>query len=222
MQAFPAMCTQAFVCAGAAASSRSDVIGKSSFTCRLRAASVAQKPNGTMGPSMLIGIVYSTTTGNTSDVAQQIKDVLGSEASDPVEIDDAKDGFWSDHDAILAGAPTWNTGADEMRSGTTWDDFLYAELLKMDFKGRSIGIFGCGDSVAYGDNFVDAIEEMHDCFDKQGAKMIGYVDASEYQHEESKAERDGKFLGLAIDNDNEDDLTDDRVAKWCKQILAEV
>ncbi len=82
--------------------------------------------------------------------------------------------------------------------------------------------FGCGDSVGYGDNFVDAIEEMHDRFKSQGAKMIGYVDVSGYQHSFSKAERDGKFLGLPIDQDNEDNLTEDRVTKWCSQVMAEL
>ena len=38
--------------------------------------------------------------------------------------------------------------------------------------------------------------------------MLGYVDASEYNHDASKSERDGKFLGLPLDMDNEDGLTD--------------
>ena len=31
---------------------------------------------------------------------------------------------FSDLDGVIAGCPTWNTGADEYRSGTTWDDYL--------------------------------------------------------------------------------------------------
>jgi len=35
------------------------------------------------------------------------------------------------------GCPTWNTGADEMRSGTTWDDYL--ETIKgYDLKGKTV------------------------------------------------------------------------------------
>ena len=31
---------------------------------------------------------------------------------------------FSELDGVIAGCPTWNTGADEYRSGTTWDDYL--------------------------------------------------------------------------------------------------
>merc|ERR1712086_1025878 len=53
----------------------------------------------------------------------------------------------------------------------------------------------------------EAIEEIHDVFSSAGAKMIGYVPTEEYQFEASKAVRDGKFLGLPLDANNEDDLT---------------
>ena len=53
----------------------------------------------------------------------------------------------------------------------------------------------------------DAIEEIRDVFSSAGAKMISYVPTEEYQFEASKAIRDGKFLGLPLDANNEDDLT---------------
>ncbi len=28
------------------------------------------------------------------------------------------------YDGLIVGAPTWNTGADSERSGTSWDDVL--------------------------------------------------------------------------------------------------
>ena len=56
-------------------------------------------------------------------------------------------------------------------------------------------VFGLGDSAGYGDNFSDAIEEIHDVFSSAGAKMIAYVPTEEYQFEASRAVRGGKFLG---------------------------
>lgn len=35
--------------------------------------------------------------------------------------------------------------------------------------------------------------------------MCGYVDTAEYSYSESKSERNGKFVGLVLDEDNEDD-----------------
>merc|ERR1711897_88811 len=54
-----------------------------------------------------------------------------------------------------------------------------------------------------------------------GAKMVGYVDAGGYQHAESKSVKGDKFLGLPCDQDNEDDMTEDRVDAWIAQIKSE-
>merc|ERR1719159_670898 len=48
-------------------------------------------------------------------------------------------------DSLIVGAPTWNTGADEERSGTAWDEFLYGDLTSLDLKGKKVAIFGMGD-----------------------------------------------------------------------------
>ena len=62
---------------------------------------------------------------------------------------------------------------------------------------------------------------MHETFAAAGAKMVGYVDAGGYQHAESKSVKGDKFLGLPCDQDNEDDMTEDRVDAWIAQIKSE-
>ena len=96
-----------------------------------------------------------------------------------------------------------------------------ADIKDLDLKDKPVAVFGLGDSAGYGDNFCDAIEEIHDAFSSAGAKMIGYVPTEEYQFEASKAVRDGKFLGLPLDANNEDDLTEERVKAWTAQLVAE-
>lgn len=151
-----------------------------------------------------------------------IKERLGDKAADPVTVDQCSPELLASYDAILAGSPTWNTGDEEMRSSTEWDTYLYKELEEADLTGKAVGVFGCGDSVGYSDYFVDAIEEVYTCFEKRGAKMIGHVSTEGYEsYEESKAERDGKFIGLPIDEDNEGDMTEERVHAWCDQVLKE-
>merc|ERR1711869_186291 len=123
-------------------------------------------------------------------------------------------------DGIIAGVPTWHTGADEQRSGTAWDDYL-EEIKALDMGGKPVAIFGLGDQAGYGDNFCDGIEEMHNTFKAAGAKMVGYVDASGYTYDESKSVDGGKFLGCPFDQDNEDDQTEDRAKAWVDQIKGE-
>jgi len=164
-----------------------------------------------------VGLLYATQTGNTETVAGVIAEATGLEAT-PIDDVDAAD--LAGYDGLIVGTPTWNTGADEFRSGTTWDDYL-EEIAALDLKGKPVAVFGCGDSAGYGDNFCDAIEEMHSTFAKAGAKMLGQVDASGYSYSESKSVEGGKFLGLPLDQDNEDDQTEGRVSDWVAQLKSE-
>merc|ERR1712037_279270 len=123
----------------------------------------------------------------------------------------------AEYDGLIVGCPTWNTGADEYRSGTAWDDLL-DDIKGLSLGGKPVAIFGCGDSAGYGDNFCDGIEELHNTFKAAGAKMLGYVSASDYDYSESKSVSDGKFLGLPLDQDNEYDKSEGRVGTWVDQL----
>merc|ERR1740121_3189577 len=147
--------------------------------------------------------------------------ILGERAGlEPLDLEDVNLPELEGYEGLIVGCPTWNTNAAEYRSGTAWDDCVL-ELRTMELGGKPVAVFGCGDSVHYGNNFCDAIEEIHSAFQAAGARMIGYVDAAGYRHQKSKSMRDGKFLGLALDKDNEDDLTEGRIAAWVEQLGAE-
>ena len=51
-----------------------------------------------------------------------------------------------------------------------------------------------------------------------GGKTVGQTSTEGYDYEESKAVVDGKFVGLALDEDNQAELTDERVANWVAQL----
>merc|ERR1712050_742427 len=164
-----------------------------------------------------VGLFFSTQTGNTETAATAIAEATGVEAAD---IGDIGSEDLAGYDGLIVGCPTWNTGADEYRSGTSWDDYI-DEIKELDLGGKPVAVFGCGDSQGYGDNFCDGIEELHETFAAAGAKMIGYVDASGYGHSESKSDKGGKFLGLPCDEDNQSDMTDDRISAWLEQLKSE-
>merc|ERR1719488_85891 len=169
-------------------------------------------------PQMGVGLIYSTTTGNTETVAGYIAEKTGLEAVDIGDLDGAGVAAF---DGLIIGAPTWHTGADTERSGTAWDDFIYGDLESIDLAGKKVAIFGLGDSAGYGDNFCDAMDELSSCFSARGAEIIGSVSADSYEFEESKSVADGKFIGLACDEDNQPDLSEERVAAWIEQIKGE-
>lgn len=65
-----------------------------------------------------------TFSCNVSAWLPFLEQELGDDATDPQEIADADLGSLADYDALVVGAPTWNTGADTERSGTGWDNLL--------------------------------------------------------------------------------------------------
>jgi len=176
-------------------------------------------PRATL-PQMSVGLYYSTSTGNTENVAGYIAGKVGIE--DWKDIADADADEILGHDGIIVGAPTWHTGADEQRSGTSWDDWLYDQLPNMDFSGKKVAIFGVGDSASYGDNFCDATGELYDCFTGAGATIVGMTPSEEgFDFVESKSIRDGKFVGKTFDEDNYPDESEARVDAWLEQLKSE-
>lgn len=167
---------------------------------------------------MAFTIFFATSTGKTEDVADRLKELLGTDAKDVADISSIDE--LTSADALVCCIPTWNTGADEARSGTAWDD-LIQEIPDKNFQGKPVAILGLGDSSGYGDNFCDAMEELYTAFNQSGAKLIGKVPTEGYTFEESKSVINGKFCGLPIDEDSESDLTDERLSAWVKQISAE-
>jgi len=173
-----------------------------------------------MSPKMSVGLYYSTSTGNTETVAGYIADKLGIE--DWNDIGDVETDDVMAKDAIIIGAPTWHTGADEQRSGTSWDEWLYETLPSLDFSGKKIAIFGVGDSAGYGDNFCDATGELYDCFTAKGAKVFGMTPSDEgFDYVESKGVKDDKFVGKTFDEDNYADDSEGRVDAWIEQLKGE-
>merc|ERR1711990_894769 len=167
---------------------------------------------------MEVGLLYSTTTGNTEAVAGYIAAATGLTEQDIGDVDGAGVAAF---DGLIIGAPTWHTGADTERSGTAWDDFIYGDLTSLDLKGKKVAIFGLGDSSGYGDNFCDAMDELASCFKAQGAEIVGSVATDSYEFEESKSVAEGKFVGLACDEDNQPELSEERVNAWVDQIKGE-
>ena len=54
--------------------------------------------------------------------------------------------------------------------------------------------------------------------------MVGYWPNQGYEFEKSLAltQDQSQFLGLALDDESQYELTDQRIADWCPQVLAEM
>ena len=55
-----------------------------------------------------------------------------------------------------------------------------------------------------------------------GCRFVGAVSDSDYTYSSSISVIDGKFVGLAIDDVNESDKTEERVAAWTDMLKADL
>lgn len=164
-----------------------------------------------------IGIFYGSSTGSTKSVAEIIGKKLGIESSNIFSVDKAKGTQLLDYDVLLLGSSTWGVGDLQ----DDWESFI-SELEKQNLSGKEVGVFGTGDSSSYSDSFCDSIAIIAEAAENAGAKIVGNnVDASEYSFDESKSDKDGKFIGLPIDSDNEDSKTNSRIENWLADIKAD-
>ena len=156
-------------------------------------------------------IFYATSTGNTEEVANKIlKKTNGFEL-----IDISRDGLdkMKECESMIIGVPTWGEGDLQ----DDWEDCL-GNLQAIDFSGKTVALFGLGDQDGYPDEFANALGIMYEEVSSQGAKIIGQTSTEGYDYEESKAVIDGNFVGLVIDEDNQSELTDERIDNWYNSI----
>lgn len=157
-----------------------------------------------------IGIFYGSTTGATEDIAGRIAEQL--EGAEVLNISGNEDKL-TDYDVLILGTSTWGFGDLQ-------DDWQAAldELGSLDLSGKKVAYFGLGDQETFADTFVDGIGIINDEIEKTGATVVGQTSTEGYTFNESKALVDGQFLGLALDEVNQSDLTDERVEQWIVEL----
>ena len=167
-----------------------------------------------------IGLFYGSTSGVTEEIAEKIQEAIGEDVCDVYsmeeDFDDVEDLL--KYDYLLLGCSTW--GAGEVQND--WREPLFdIEVDKPDFSGKTIALFGPGDCQGHSKHFVGALGTLYEQFKAVGAKLVGAVSAADYEFEKSTAIRDDKFGGLPLDEVNESDKTDQRIADWLELLKAD-
>jgi flavodoxin I len=163
-----------------------------------------------------IGLFFGTQTGKTESIAEMIRDEFEDGVIDLHDMSTVGVSDFDGYTKLIIASPTWDIG--ELQSD--WEGF-FPEFDTMDFTGKIIAYFGTGDQLGYADNFMDAVGILEAKITGRGGQTIGYWSTDGYDFAESKAVRNGKFIGLAIDEDNQSDLTEERVKIWVAQIKRE-
>ncbi|GAB6090096.1 flavodoxin [Spirochaeta dissipatitropha] len=157
-----------------------------------------------------IGVVFGSSTGNTENAAEKIAEALGADVKNITEVsgDDL-----NEYDNLVFGVSTW--GAGELQDD--WEDNIDV-LTDADFSGKKVAIFGLGDQEGYPDTFVDGMGTVAEKLKAGGAEIVGHTSTDGYTFDSSTAVVGGKFLGLVLDEENQEDMSDDRIASWTEEL----
>lgn len=115
---------------------------------------------------------------------------------------------------LILGVPTWGIGEIQ----DDWVDFLSLNN-ELDLSNRKVAIFGLGDQESYPDTFADAIGKIYAYMESSGCEIIGNWSTIGYEFLESEAVKDGMFVGLVLDEENQPEMTEIRITDWLKEII---
>ena len=120
-------------------------------------------------------------------MAGRIAEELGIAAADVHDVAGAAADAVQRYDCLLLGSSTWGCG--ELQD----DWFGFLEGLKgQDLSGKSVALFGCGDSSMYPDTFCDAVGILREELAGTGCR----------------------FVGLAIDEADSEAVSSEHLKQW--------
>lgn len=174
-------------------------------------------------PALSIGLFYGSTTCYTEMAAEKIQAQLNSIFDAPVvSIFNIKDTALKQceaFDILIFGISTWDFGELQEDWESSWED-----VYQLNLQGKTVALFGLGDQYGYADWFQDALGMLHEALASSGCDFIGKWPNSGYEFNQSKGLTENKayFVGLSLDDENQYDLTDERIESWCHQLLDEL
>ena len=123
------------------------------------------------------GVFYGSTTGTTESVARMIANKLGISSGDVYDVSKLTADVAGSYEALILGTSTWGDG--ELQDD--WYDGI--KVLKgMDLSGKTVALFGCGDSESYSDTFCDGMGILFNDLKDSGCRFIGAVSDADYTY----------------------------------------
>jgi len=160
-----------------------------------------------------IGIFFGgKDNGSTAKVARKIQELLGADRAVVHNVSSAAKHDVEKYDFLVLGTAAWGIG--EMH--TDWERFI-DKLIEADLINKKIALFGLGDQKVYPESFVDGMGTIF-CRLPHKENVVGYTSTEGYKYYYSTAEKEGQFVGLAIDDDTQPELTEKRISDWVKLV----
>ena len=160
-------------------------------------------------------LIFGSNTGNTGYVAGLIIEALKPEITlDIIDVDDIDAEDLSKMDFALCGIPTWDVG--QLEQG--WNE-IFDGLDDVDLEGLTVAMFGLGDQSTYIETYQDAMGILYRKMIERGATGgIGFTTTDTHTYDGTLGTVEGMFCGLALDEDSQPELTEERIEEWALSV----
>ncbi|MEM9992171.1 MAG: flavodoxin [Bacteroidota bacterium] len=164
------------------------------------------------------GLFFGSDTGNTETITQDFVEDWQLTELEVIEAADMSEDDFARFDFIILGLSTWYDG--DLQSD--FEDF-FERFKTIDFSNKIVAMYGLGDQYGYDEYFVDGLGILGKVILENGGKIIGMWPLEGYEYTKSKGEYNEElFYGLALDEDNQMELTADRLQNWTQQLEKEL
>ncbi len=166
---------------------------------------------------MKIAVIYGSDTGNTERIAHLIQSGLGQDIVDLYDVCTIDITIFSQYSVFIFGIPTWYDG--QLQSD--WE-LMVKKMNAVCLNQRIVAVFGLGDQENWSRYFVDAMGTLARKALACGAILVGKWPTFGYHFEQSQSLVEANyFYGLALDEDQQPELTAERISTWINQLSAE-
>ena len=160
-------------------------------------------------------LIYSPVGGNVNYVTNKLGELIGNDKVEIIPVKEVEKGDLDKYDKVILLGST--VGTDHWSNEAVPDEWpgFFTKIKEISFEDKKVAIVGLGNSFLYPSHFVDGMADLYKRLKKQNANLLGSVDSEGYDFTDSEAvNEDGIFCGLPIDEDNEPELTSERLEKW--------
>jgi flavodoxin I len=163
-------------------------------------------------------ILYWAPGGSVEKAARMLQQTIGADKAELSDLASFQVSRLQEYDNLLigtatVGAETWRDANDNNK----WMEF-FEKTRSFDFSKLKVASFALGNQIFYPDHFVDSLGIIRQEIEQRGGKLVGSWPVDGYEFADSLGYDGDYFFGLALDEDNQPELTQPRITAWIKQL----
>lgn len=167
-------------------------------------------------------LLYWGTGGNVEKAARLVYSMFNTEIIDMSDVVSFDVDKLNDYQLVILGGST--IGAEnwlDAKADNEWNRF-FRKIEKLKTFKFNAAFFGLGDQVLYPDHFVDGLGIFQEEMEELNIRVVGQWPVDGYKFTDSDGAKNGFFYGLALDLDNEPELSTQRIAAWTELLAKNI